>query len=453
MRKLFIIFWLVPFLSFAQVDESSINPFIEYTNESIHGMLIIHRLLENFNQQLNKFVDLESNQVNFYGNDDLPKNIFEDPEHFFYDTPPYDWYQICKQKEKEYPELSSVTDPIIDQMKRCTDELNQLRFDLESLIKTVDLNKSPNQKLVYKKLSKGETLYAQFFTLKTKMETGLKNYILPTSDPLINSLTNLHTNFTKTFTAFRDKDESNLPELEALLRQNLNNIPSGGGRELAEVRTLSKEIIEDLKEYQNNPQISIAYRQYGYFYFYHNVKMINKFNRYGNGLVYFINEILKKRGKTNLMMEIPHYYKVIYPLKEEVTPYIASKDERIEDTPEKLEKRLIIAHEQKIKVDHIQAEFLLYDHKEQDGDVLSLNFNGDWVLENYALTTKPYPLKLALNATGKNYLILHAVNTGSRPPNTVAMSYFYQGKRKQIILNSDLNTSEMIEIEIDNENN
>ncbi len=453
MRKFFILFWLIPFWSFAQVNETAINPFIEYTNESIHGMLIIHRMLENFNQQLNKFVDLESNQVNFYGNDDLPKNIFEDAEHFFYDTSPYEWYQICTQKEKEHPELARITHPIILQMKRCSDELNQLRFDLERLIKSVDLNKSPNQKLVYKKLSKGELLYDQFFTLKIKMEKSLQKYLLPTSDPLINSLTSLHTTFTKTFSAFRDKDESHLPELEASLKQSLAKIPGGGGRELHEIRTLSREIIKDVEEYQNNPQISIAYKQYGYFYFYHNVKMINKFNRYGNGLVYFINAILKKRGNTLLMMEIPHYFKVIYPLKEEVTPFMASKDERIEETPEELEHRLIIAHEQKIKVDHTQVEFLIFDHKEQDGDVLSLNFNGDWVLENYALTTKPFPLKLSLNNSGKNFLILHAVNTGSRPPNTVAVSYFYKGKRQQIILNSDLNTSEMIEISIDDTDN
>ena len=453
MRKLFILFSLVlPSLLSAQAEENILNPFVEYTNESIHGMLIIHRMLENFNQQLNQYVDLESTQVNFYGNADLPKNIFEDIEHLFYDVTPYEWYDVCKQKTQRHPQLQGALD-IIVQMKRCTDEMNQLRFELENTIKTVNLDQSQNQKLVYKKLNRGESLYNEFFDLKTNLETTLIDYKSGFGDPLINSLSTLHDQITALFTALRNRDEKRVAQYEDKLASCLASIPAGGGSELKEIKVLSQGLIDDLKEYLSKPEMIDAYRQYGYFYYYHNVKMINKVNRYGNGMVHYMNQIMRKRGSVDLFMEIPHYYKVIYPRKEEVTPYIASTKMEIDDTPEKLESRLVIAHEQAINVDHVQVEFLLYDHKEQDGDVLSMNFNGDWVLENYALTTKPFPLKLSLNPSGKNYLILHAVNTGSRPPNTVALSYYYKGKRKQIILNSDLNTSEMIELRLDDTDN
>ena len=83
----------------------------------------------------------------------------------------------------------------------------------------------------------------------------------------------------------------------------------------------------------------------------------------------------------------------------------------------------------------------------EDGDVISLNFNGDWILEKMPLKAKHKKLKLMLNAEGKNFFILHAENVGRRPPNTMAVDYFYKGRKHQIILKSDLNVSEMIEIE------
>ena len=72
-----------------QVEKvKALNKYVHFTNEATHGMLIVHRMLENFNQEVNKYVDLQSNQLNFYGNKDLPKNIFEDPEHWFYPISP-----------------------------------------------------------------------------------------------------------------------------------------------------------------------------------------------------------------------------------------------------------------------------------------------------------------------------------------------------------------------------
>jgi hypothetical protein len=83
--------------------------------------------------------------------------------------------------------------------------------------------------------------------------------------------------------------------------------------------------------------------------------------------------------------------------------------------------------------------------------VISLNFNGDWIVEELLLTSKQKKLKLMLNKEGKNYFILHANSVGKRPPNTMAVDYYYRGFKKQIILESDLNVSEMIEIEYVNE--
>ena len=90
----------------------------------------------------------------------------------------------------------------------------------------------------------------------------------------------------------------------------------------------------------------------------------------------------------------------------------------------------------------------LFDYKIQDGDIISLNFNGDWIYKTLSLETKPKKLKLSLNYTGKNFIILHAVNVGRSPPNTIGINYTYHGEKKTLILESDLNSSDMVEIEI-----
>ena len=53
----------------------ALNNYVNFSNESTHGLLIVHRLLENFNKNINKFVDLPDQQINFYSNKDLPQDI------------------------------------------------------------------------------------------------------------------------------------------------------------------------------------------------------------------------------------------------------------------------------------------------------------------------------------------------------------------------------------------
>ena len=192
----------------------------------------------------------------------------------------------------------------------------------------------------------------------------------------------------------------------------------------------------------------LEYKLYGKFYFYHNSDIINKMNRYGNGYVFEMNSLFAfLRMPVLHMTEEPHYYKVIYPEKLRKDDVIVSTDDKIEILPEKLKDREVITSSRKILVDSLKFGILLYDHMIQDGDIVSINFNGDWILEDLSLEAKPRKLKIQLNESGKNYILLHAENIGKRPPNTMAISYYYKGVKEQITLKSDLNASEMIEIE------
>lgn len=88
----------------------------------------------------------------------------------------------------------------------------------------------------------------------------------------------------------------------------------------------------------------------------------------------------------------------------------------------------------------------MFDHKIIDKDIVSLSFNGEWIIEKFEISEKPKPFTLKLNVEGKNFLLLHADDMGRQPPATIALSYTYKGKRELIVLNSDTVKSEVIEI-------
>jgi hypothetical protein len=87
----------------------------------------------------------------------------------------------------------------------------------------------------------------------------------------------------------------------------------------------------------------------------------------------------------------------------------------------------------------------VWDHQTVDGDRISLNLNGKWVLENYTLEKKAYVMEIELNP-GKNIFVLHALNLGKIHPNTAAIIIDDGIKENKIVLESTLETSGTIEV-------
>lgn len=120
------------------------------------------------------------------------------------------------------------------------------------------------------------------------------------------------------------------------------------------------------------------------------------------------------------------------------------KNNKLKD-PSKLEGREIVtAGELAAKEEQVILKF--WDNSQEDGDIISLNLNGEWILRNFIV--KKIPSEIVLNLTkGENILILHAENLGASPPNTAAISITENGERiKKVILNSDMGKSESIKI-------
>ena len=81
----------------------------------------------------------------------------------------------------------------------------------------------------------------------------------------------------------------------------------------------------------------------------------------------------------------------------------------------------------------------------QDGDIVSLKLNNEWILLNFPLKKEKHTIIIPLKKP-ENQLMLFAENLGSIPPNTAAISINDNSTVKTFILNSDMKSSESIKI-------
>lgn len=99
-----------------------------------------------------------------------------------------------------------------------------------------------------------------------------------------------------------------------------------------------------------------------------------------------------------------------------------------------------------ITVDSTYISLTVYDHKKDDGDIVSLNYNGNWILEKFQINHDEHKIDVFLDpdTDNPNYLVLYAHNLGKYPPNTVAVIVDDGVRRQRFVLNADMNTSDVI---------
>jgi hypothetical protein len=448
----------------------ALNNYVNFSNECTHGLLIVHRLLENFNKSINKYVDLPDQKINFYTNKDLPADVFEDPENWFYDVTPYQWYDKAIAGDKILPSKHTETlRSTAAKMKSVATSANALRFELEDMIQKLDLTKRENLSLVYDKLEYGVKIFKEFYVHQIKLEETIQKIaadIPVTKDDMqypevIKTMDILYRSARNILEALYHKNDDHIEELikehekairafEAINLADYNSTRLAGGKirmYWANIKKQSAEALASEKLFAQGENIAEEYKLYDKYYYYYNLTVINRFNRYGSGVVFELNRILEYLDIPHVRyFEMPHYFKVIYPKILEKTDVIKSSDPVITALPRNVKGRNVVVANQRILVDSLVTEFSLYDHKIIDGDIVSISFNGDWILEKFKISEKPHRFKVALNESGKNFLLLHADDMGRNPPATIALSYILNGKKELVILNSDVNTSEVIEL-------
>lgn len=83
-----------------------------------------------------------------------------------------------------------------------------------------------------------------------------------------------------------------------------------------------------------------------------------------------------------------------------------------------------VVYQNVIKVKSPDILIYPFDHQKEDGDTVSINVNGVWIVDQYELKNRSKDTKafrLSLQPGKENYLISKAWNLGSIPPNTLTL--------------------------------
>ncbi|MDX2286564.1 MAG: hypothetical protein NW241_20525 [Bacteroidia bacterium] len=116
-------------------------------------------------------------------------------------------------------------------------------------------------------------------------------------------------------------------------------------------------------------------------------------------------------------------------------------------TPARLRNRRIKTQVQ-ISVSNPEVSLYVWDHAAQDRDTISINLNGEWILEEYGLQNRKLKLSSQLRR-GDNYIMLYAHNLGTTPPNTASITVD-DGQRQQTLqLRSTLRNCGMLRVRVE----
>lgn len=140
--------------------------------------------------------------------------------------------------------------------------------------------------------------------------------------------------------------------------------------------------------------------------------------------------VVIKEDKRDSVIIIPHTIKI--------------KPDAVVTKIDTLENRVVETKDQ-VNVINNTITLEVWDHNLIDGDIISLNLNGEWIIESYTLQKEKKILQIKLTQK-ENTLILHAINLGSSPPNTASMTISDGTNTKTLVLNSDKGKSEAVKI-------
>lgn len=88
----------------------------------------------------------------------------------------------------------------------------------------------------------------------------------------------------------------------------------------------------------------------------------------------------------------------------------------------------------------------VYDNGIVDGDIVSIIYNGNVIVDKLSLTARIVELKIPVDVNAVNSLVFHAHNLGEFAPNTAKLEIIYGNKREELTVSSDLTVSSTIDI-------
>ena len=98
-----------------------------------------------------------------------------------------------------------------------------------------------------------------------------------------------------------------------------------------------------------------------------------------------------------------------------------------------------------IKANARKIILALWDDAVEDGDTISLNINGHWVVQAFPVKKKPQFIEVTLDP-GPNKIVFIADNLGAIIPNTAIIEIIDGRQRRSFMIDTDLGHNNLISI-------
>ena len=108
------------------------------------------------------------------------------------------------------------------------------------------------------------------------------------------------------------------------------------------------------------------------------------------------------------------------------------------------ERKVNVVRTVQVNTDSITIR--VYDNGVIDGDVVSVVYNDNVIIDKLSLISRAYTVKIPVKLEGNNMLVFHAHNLGEFPPNTAKLEIIYGNKREELTISSDYTISSSVNI-------
>jgi hypothetical protein len=443
------------------------NIYIDFLNESVHGLFTAHALMVISNKEVNKYIDLDSYILNNISNKEVQSNLFDKSDQENYTT--YQGYSPLQLKDLAKEKSSGIDSRLAASLNRKLDKIvvilnriNKLRFEIDDYIKSQDLTQKESIYGVFEYLEECVSLFENYATQHNSLASEIRNSLKNDQDVLYRKARRFHEiNKTILLNLKKEKDDGlaahvkNFETAFNIFENELNNYSNYNKFEYnSYIKNRKDSISSHLNRFISTGYVPVQHELYGKYYYYHNQIAKRFFNWSGPGYVRQLNALLENLNIDFVHLdEEPLIFKVVYPMKMDEVNSLNNTKLQVKDANKaNLSQRKLVLSPSEIRVDESVVTLEIYDYNMIDKDSISLYFNGEWILENYCLRKEPKKIEIKLEEGKDNLLELHANNLGIRAPNTAAISYRYNGVRKRILLKSNLQVSESIKIKLEKPN-
>jgi len=135
------------------------------------------------------------------------------------------------------------------------------------------------------------------------------------------------------------------------------------------------------------------------------------------------------------------------PSKIRLTKEIITNEEQLIKEENEKEEIVVVA-EKAIKIYSKKVKIKVWDSHEEDGDLINLYLNGKLLFSNVKVSKKGEMLDIELQA-GENSIEIEALNEGTTPPNTSAITVFAHEQEHEIILSAKKGERDALTIVLD----